>query len=138
MTLNERVNADLHGTGVTVGRHPMSHVRKEMDRIGALSAINLKETRNGTPVRIAGCVICRQRPGTAKGFFFVSLEDETGIANAIFTPDIFDRDRSVLVNEPYLIIDGVLQNLDNVASVKASRVWPLRVTAGSTGSHDFR
>ncbi|HLG13909.1 MAG TPA: error-prone DNA polymerase [Blastocatellia bacterium] len=137
MTIQECISADVLGTGVTVGRHPLAHYREELNRLGALRAIDLAGMRNGTPVRIAGCVICRQRPGTAKGFFFLSLEDETGIMNAIVTPDLFDRARAALVNEPYLMIDGELQNLDNVASVKAEGVQGLFVTAAAAESHDF-
>src|SRR5262249_61593337 len=83
-----------------------------------------------------GGVIPRQRPGTAKGFVFLSLEDETGIVNAIVTPDLFDANRSVLVGEPFLIIDGVLQNQDNAMSVKVQRVQPL-VASVAAESHDF-
>jgi len=87
-------------------------------------------------VRIAGAVIVRQRPGTAKGFVFLSMEDETGIMNAIVTPPLFDRYRLVLLGEPYLLIDGVLQNVDNVVSVKAARIQSLEARAAAK-SHDF-
>ena len=82
-------------------------------------------------------MICRQRPGTAKGFIFLSLEDETGIANAIVTPDLFDKYRFELVSERFLLIEGVLQNQDSVVSVKAERIMPLSITAAQTTSHDF-
>ena len=87
--------------------------------------------------RIGGNVIARQRPGTAKGFVFLSLEDETGIANAIVTPDLFQRNRLLLASGKFLLVEGTLQNQNNVISVKAERVSPLSITAAATTSHDF-
>src|SRR5581483_1688771 len=136
MTTEERLHADYRGTGVTIGRHPMAYRRAEMHAIGITPATTLAHLRNGQPVRIAGHVVVRQRPGTAKGFVFLSMEDETGVMNVIVTPDLFDRERYVLVSEPALIIDGILQNLDNVISVKARRIRPLPVAA-AVPSHDF-
>jgi len=92
---------------------------------------------DGMQVRVAGAVIARQRPGTAKGFVFLSLEDETGIANAIITPQLFQEDHVVVVNQQFLLIEGRLQNQDNVISVKAERVRPLSITRAETASHDF-
>ncbi len=88
-------------------------------------------------MRIGGCVIARQRPGTAKGFVFLSLEDETGVANAIVNPDLFQQNRLLLSSEQFLMIEGILQNQDNVISVKAQRVSPLHITRAETSSHDF-
>jgi len=82
-------------------------------------------------------VIARQRPGTAKGFVFLSLEDETGIANAIVTPDLLQHNRILLSSGRFLMVEGILQNQDNVISVKAERVLPLSVTQAETSSHDF-
>ena len=90
MGMDERLWADYRGTGLTVGRHPMAHRRAEMDGLGVTPAIGLEKVPNGHLVRIAGAVIVRQRPGTAKGFVFLSLEDETGVMNAILTPVVFD------------------------------------------------
>jgi len=137
MTIEERVNADFRGTGVTIGRHPMAYRREELNKLGIKRAIDLREIRNGTWARVAGWVIVRQRPGTAKGFLFLSMEDETGIANIIVTPDIFDRNRSVLVNEPLLLIEGPLQNQDNVIHVRARRIEPLSYAIMAAASHDF-
>ncbi len=137
MTPEERLIADFRGTGMTVGPHPMAYRRVEMKVLGARSAVELRHLPNGKQVQIAGCVIARQRPGTAKGFVFLSLEDETGIANAIITPDLFERNRVVIVQEPFLLIEGKLQNQDNVISVKAESVRPLAVTNAETSSHDF-
>jgi error-prone DNA polymerase len=137
MTAEERIVADFHGTGVTVGRHPMALRRAELKRMGVTRAADLKHVPNGRRVRIAGCVICRQRPETAKGFAFYSLEDETGIANAIVRPDHFERNRLVMVGEPYLLMEGELQNQRGAISVRADRAMPLRFGAATVESHDF-
>jgi error-prone DNA polymerase len=88
-------------------------------------------------VKVAGCVIARQRPGTAHGFVFLSLEDETGIANAIIRPDMFDRHRLLLGRAKFLQVEGLLQRQDNVISVRAERVAPVAITEATTSSHDF-
>jgi len=114
----------------------MAHRRAEMNALGVIPAIQLAQIPNGRLVRIAGSVIVRQRPGTANGFVFPSLEDETGVMNAIITPAVFDRFKQEVLAEPFLLIDGPLQNLDGVISVKAGRISGLR--AGATAdSHDF-
>src|SRR5580658_1600825 len=137
MNHEERLVADFHGTGMTVGRHPMAYRRDWLNAMGIRRASELRDIPNGKRLRIGGCVITRQRPGTAKGFVFVSLEDETGVANAIITPDLFHRNRLLLTSERFLAIEGILQNQDNVISVKAERVLPLFVTKAETVSHDF-
>ncbi len=137
MNHEERLVADFHGTGLTVGPHPMAYRRDWLNAMGIRRASELRDLPNGKRLRIGGCVIVRQRPGTAKGFVFVSLEDETGVANAIITPDLFHRNRLLLASERFLAIEGILQNQDNVISVKAERVQPLFVTKAETVSHDF-
>ena len=137
MTLNEKLNADLRGTGITIGRHPMAHQRAWLDTMQVIPAAQLRTMRNGNRVKVAGWVIVRQRPGTAKGFVFLSLEDETGIANIIVTPQLFDVNRLALVNYPFLLIEGILQHQDNVISVKARRIEPLEMKIESPASHDF-
>jgi len=137
MNHEERLVADFHGTGLTVGPHPMAYRRDWLNAMGIRRASELRDIPNGKRLRIGGCVITRQRPGTAKGFVFVSLEDETGVANAIITPDLFHQNRLLLTSERFLAIEGILQNLDNVISVKAERVQPLFVTKAETISHDF-
>ena len=137
MTYEERLVADFHGTGLTVGPHPMSYRRAEMTALGICSASELQSLRSGQRLRIGGCVIARQRPGTAKGFVFLSIEDETGIANAIVHPDLVQKNRILLVSARFLMIEGILQNQDNVISVRAERVLPLSVTNAETSSHDF-
>jgi error-prone DNA polymerase len=137
MTPTERMVADFRGTGVTVGPHPMTYHRARLQKIGALTASQLPQLPNGRRVRVGGTVIVRQRPGTAHGFVFLSLEDESGVANVIITPDLFQRNRLLLVDERFLLVEGVLQNIDRVVSVKADRVLPLRGTKLDLQSHDF-
>jgi error-prone DNA polymerase len=137
MTHEERLVADFHGTGLTTGPHPMAYRRAEMKALGIHPASSLSSLPSGRRLRIGGCVIARQRPGTAKGFVFLSLEDETGIANAIVTPDLLQHNRILLSSGKFLMVEGILQNQDNVISVKAERVLPLSVTQAETSSHDF-
>jgi len=137
MTAEERLVADFRGTGMTVGPHPMAYHRRELQKEGIRCATELHNLPHGTSVRIAGSVIARQRPGTAKGFVFLSLEDETGIANVIITPRLFERSHVVVVHQQFLLIEGKLQNQENVVSVKAESVRPLNITQAETTSHDF-
>ena len=140
MTESERLVADYAGTGLTIGRHPMALRRDELATAGVTRAIDLRTLRQGRRVRVAGMVITRQRPGTAKGFVFLTLEDETGIANIIVRPDLFARDRQVIVDEPFLIVDGVLQSQDDVTAVCAEAVERLRgpdVDDINFDAHDF-
>lgn len=136
MTVEERLTSDYHGTGVTIGRHPMAYRRTEMQALGVTPAAYLAQVPHGRLVRIAGSVIVRQRPGTAKGFVFLSMEDETGVMNAIITPATYERYKLVVVGESFLLIDGVLQNQDGVISVKVGRVEALRAGAAAE-SHNF-
>jgi error-prone DNA polymerase len=137
MTPEERLVADFRGTGMTVGPHPMTFHRTQMKKHGVRSAVELRHLPHGSQVRIAGGVIARQRPGTANGFVFLSIEDETGIANAIIAPQLFDRYHVLVVHQQFLLIDGELQNQEGVVSVKATRIRPLRITRAKTISHDF-
>ena len=137
MTVLERLVADYAGTGVTVGPHPMVLRRRELAARGVTRAIDLARGEDGARVRVAGSVIVRQRPGTAKGFVFLSLEDETGIANVIVTPGLFARHRVLLVTEPFLLIEGILQTQDGVVSVRAARVEPLPRLSHVVPSRDF-
>jgi error-prone DNA polymerase len=137
MTPDERREADYRDTGLTIGPHPMAARREELRDRGVLRAVDLLRLESGRHVTVAGAVICRQRPGTAKGFMFLSLEDETGIANGIVTPDMFDANRAVLVGEPFIIVHGVLQHQDGVVSVKVQRVEP-GPRGAAVPSHDFR
>ncbi len=136
MTVEERLASDFRGTGVTIGKHPMAYRRPEMQALGVTPAARLAQVPHGRLVRIAGSVIVRQRPGTAKGFVFLSMEDETGVMNAIIEPGIYDRHKLAVVGERFLLIDGVLQNQDGVISVKAGRVEAL-APGPAAESHNF-
>lgn len=137
MTVDERLNADYSGTGVNIGKHPMAHRREAMDALGVTTAAGLARVPSGRTVRIAGCVIVRQRPMTAKGVVFLSVEDETGIANVIAMPDFFDVNRVTLLSHRWLLIEGPVQNVDNVIHVKAASAEPLQGAMAAVPSHDF-
>jgi error-prone DNA polymerase len=138
MNATERIRADFYGTSLTIGMHPMKLYREAMRVRGVLAAAMLKRARKNSSVRVAGCVICRQRPGTANGFLFLSLEDETGIANIIVEPELFDKNREALVTAPYLLIEGLLQNQQGAISIKLRTVEALEFsTAAVPASHDF-
>ena len=137
MTEAERLVADYAGMGLTVGRHPMALRRDDMAMRGVIRALDLPVVRPGRRVRVAGMVITRQRPGTAKGFVFLTLEDETGIVNIIVRPDLFARDRLTIVEEPFLLVDGMLQNQDGVTSVRADAVQGLGGLSVQFDAHDF-
>jgi error-prone DNA polymerase len=137
MTPRERVIADYAGTGLTIGPHPMALRRQELALRGVLRAADLPRGRDGRRVRVAGAVITRQRPGTAKGFVFLTLEDETGIANVIVRPDLFSAERTTVVGEPFLLVEGTLQIQDGVTSVKADRLFGLPGAGPAAESHDF-
>jgi error-prone DNA polymerase len=137
MDPDERLQADYAGMGLTIGPHPMALHRNTLALRGVLRAADLPQARNGRRVRVAGMVITRQRPGTAKGFVFLTLEDETGISNVIIRPDLFDRQRSEAIRQPFLIVDGVLQHQDGVLSVRAERLEGLDRLAASIDAHDF-
>jgi len=136
MTSSERLRADYGGMGLTIGPHPMALRRASLANDGVLAATSLVPSLDGRRVRVAGMVIGRQRPGTAKGFVFLMLEDETGIANVIVRPDLFERQKEYVVRYPFLIVDGVLQHKEGVASVRAERVRPMTGDA-AVQSRDF-
>jgi error-prone DNA polymerase len=136
MTLPERVKADYDTMNLTTGPHPMKLLRDSLPNIWR--AIDLPHARHGSIIQIAGNVICRQRPGTAKGFVFVSLEDETGVSNAIVDPDLFEHFRLVITEEAFLLIEGEVQNSDNVILIKAHEIKPLaHAELVGSESHDF-
>jgi error-prone DNA polymerase len=132
----ERLQADYAGMGLTIGPHPMALRRGELALRGVLRAADLPRARDGRRVRVAGMVITRQRPGTAKGFVFLTLEDETGISNIIIRPDLYDLDRTTVVRQPFLMVEGVLQHQDGVISVRAERVEAVQGDA-AVDAHDF-
>ncbi len=136
----ERLQADYAGLGLSTGPHPVALLRPALRAEGIVSAADLARHRHDSHLTIAGLVICRQRPGTAKGHMFISLEDETGIANAFVPSKTFERHRLVITQERFLKIHGRLQHVDNVLSLYTLRVEPLRYDAAElqTVSHDFR
>src|SRR5216684_5944673 len=137
MSAEERLLADYDGTGLTLGPHPMAFRRGPLGRMGVSRAADLAAFRHGAWVKVAGAVVVRQRPGTAKGFVFLNLEDETGLINVIVRPALFHRHRLALVSESFLLIEGTLQRQDNVTSVRAERLAPLRHRLARVPSHDF-
>jgi error-prone DNA polymerase len=137
MSALDRTLADYKGTGITVGPHLMQHLRQELTREGVLRAADLRHARNGQWAKIAGLVIVRQRPGTAKGFCFLTLEDETGTSNAVVVPDMFQRWRALIHTAALLLIEGPLQKVDGVIHVRARVLRALSLpqqTIGLTGS----
>jgi len=137
MTADERLVADYGATGLTLGPHPMAYLRSAMDEIGVTQAASLRDVSDGSYARIAGAVIARQRPATAAGFIFLSIEDETGIANAIINPQLYEQNRVPVSRGKFLQVEGTLQNQDGVVSVKASAVRVLMLSAVEVASHDF-
>ena len=138
MTPVERVRADYAGTSLTIGPHPMALCRGDLALRGVQRASDLAGGRSGRRVRVAGAVITRQRPGTAKGFVFLTLEDETGIANIIVRPDLFTDVKMTVIGAPYLLVEGTLQIQDGVTSVKAERFQALSTQGPEPQSHDYR
>jgi len=136
MDFPERLASDLARTGLTVGPHPVSLYRAELFERGVRRAAELPRLADGERVRVAGSVICRQRPGTAAGFLFLTLEDETGLVNVIVRPDLFHRERAVLVGEAALEVDGVLQAKDGL-SVRAFAVRKALAGVSATPARNF-
>jgi error-prone DNA polymerase len=137
MNDGERLNSDFRGTHLTIGKHPLAFHREKLNALDVTPAGGLKFIPNGHQVRIAGCVICRQRPGTAKGLLFLSIEDETGVSNAVVMPDVFDRERAAILNNAYLVIHGEMQNIDGVRTVRAAHFEPMHIAEEAVPSHDF-
>jgi error-prone DNA polymerase len=137
MTLLERIQADYATMSLTTGAHPMKLLRASLD--GICPANRLRHLPNGAPVKVAGAVITRQRPGTAKGFCFITLEDETGHANAIVRPALFEQFRLIINLVPTLLITGCLQNEQGVIHIMAEAIAPLDDNSlPSAVSHDYR
>jgi error-prone DNA polymerase len=136
MTHLERLQADYETLHLTTGGHPMRLLRDRLP--GVRPAAELKHARAGELVQVGGAVITRQRPGTAKGFCFITLEDETGHANAIVRPALFELSRLVINLEPALLITGRLQNEQGVIHIMAETITglpDLGLPAGS--SHNY-
>jgi len=137
MSAPERMKADYAGLQLTTGPHPMELMRPRMT-VACWRASELPGARNGDHVRVAGQVICRQRPGTAKGVCFVSLEDETGIVNTILAPALFEENRAVVISEPFLVIEGIVQLRNRTIHIQARTIQRLDYAGLATAaSHDF-
>jgi len=137
MSAVEETTADYRATDLTAGPHLLEHLRPALAARSILSAMELRSVPEGERVKAAGAVIVRQRPGTAKGFVFLSLEDESGIVQAIVRPDLFKEHRAVIVGSEGLIVEGKLQKEGGNVSVRAERFWPLPALP-DLPSHDFR
>ena len=137
MTEIERVMTDIRLTGMSIGKHPIRFVRAMLDHRGVVPVADLWKEKDGGLVEIAGLIICRQRPATASGIVFLSVEDETGIVNVVVMSDLFERERSKIVNSPAAYITGVLQNLEATVSVRALHIEPLEMIRPRIKSHDF-
>jgi error-prone DNA polymerase len=139
MSALERVAADYRCVGLSPEGHPMEFLRPELEKSGVMSAAELRSRPSGQRVRVAGMAICRQRPGTAKGVMFVTLEDETGFSNFVVMPDVREKLGSVL-RAPLLLMEGVVENEHGVVNVLARRAQRLDLAGnlGSNRSHDYR
>ena len=138
MTIEERLVADTSGIGMTIGKHPMAYRRAEMDKLRVTPAAGLPAIPNGRTVRVAGNIIVRQRPGTAKGITFMSLEDETGISNIVIMPDLFEQQRLEILTYPWVMVEGRMQNVDRVIHILAEHISPLpNPLELGANSHDF-
>ena len=138
MTPFEETLADYRASGVSTGPHVMTHLRAALRARGVLSTQELRATPDGRAARVAGHVIVRQRPGSAKGFCFLTLEDETGTANAVLTPRVFDRFRGELHASPILEVAGPVQNVEGVIHIRVRDLRPLPLAHDLPASHDYR
>jgi error-prone DNA polymerase len=136
MTAAEETFADLWATG-TFGTHPIEHIRDMLTERGAAPASALKTAPDGSAITVGGLVTHRQQPGTARGVVFLSLEDETGMANVICPPGVWERHRRVAMEANALLVHGRVERLDGSVSLLATRLQRLRVVAAAR-SRDFR
>ena len=137
MTVFEETAADYAATHLTAGPHVMAHLREALRADGVRAAAELDRVAHGAWVRIAGHIIVRQRPGTAKGMCFLTLEDETGTANAFVTPSLYERARVVLNTSPLLEVEGTLERVDGVTHVRALRFRRIEAPAQMPDGHDY-
>jgi error-prone DNA polymerase len=137
MEVEERLVSDYHGTGLTTGPHPMFYRRTEMHRLNIKSAAEMRAMAHGKRATVAGAVITRQRPGTASGLIFLTLEDETGYANVIVMPHVYEEYRQAVLEPKFIRVSGIVQNQDGIVHLKAEHVEALSVSAAPMASHDF-
>jgi error-prone DNA polymerase len=131
----EETAFDFWGTGLTTGTQPIAHVRAELDAHGAFAAARLPEQPNHLVCKVGGMVITRQRPGTAKGFVFLTLEDETGLVNVIVNAAVYERYRRLIRCSTALVIEGTLQREQGCVDILAKRFWPLDTKGTIAGVH---
>ena len=132
MTDWERMVADYGLLGLSPSYHPLAMLRRDLPA-DVLNAEQVRASRDGARVRTAGLVVCRQRPGTAKGFVFLLLEDETGLVNVVVRPDLYDAQRSTIRGEPYLCIEGTIQLHSGTLNLIAINVTPLGQLTAALG-----
>jgi error-prone DNA polymerase len=135
----ENIIADYRSLGLTLGRHPLALLRKRLQRMRLASAEELKNMPNGKPAKTAGIVTCRQRPGTAQGVIFVTLEDETGYTNVVVWNDLVERQRKELLGARLLGVEGYMQKESGVIHLVARRLVDHTSLLGRliTESRDF-
>jgi len=137
MDVEERLVSDYHGSGLTTGPHPMFYRREEMRKLKIKSAAELRVMPHGKKATVAGAVITRQRPGTASGLIFLTTEDETGYANVIVMPHVYEKYRQAVLGPKFIRVSGTVQNQDGIVHLKADQVEALQVSAVHVASHDF-
>ena len=135
MTEWQRMEADLLTTSITIGKHPMTFLREEMKKAGIISAEETFKLQPRDIVSVAGSVIVRQRPSTAKDVVFMTMEDETGYSNFLILPDVFDKFRSIIVGSNFLIVRGIHEQR---GMIKALYFQPINAFITKIASHDFQ
>jgi error-prone DNA polymerase len=125
MTLEDNVAADYQIQGLSARHHPMEVFRSDLPQ-NVLKSSDIAAIPSGTKVSVAGCVVCRQAPGTAKGHVFITLEDECGLVNVILRPQVYDKYRQIARLEPVIIVEGTLQKHDGIVNIVAQQLWPIQ------------
>jgi error-prone DNA polymerase len=125
MTLKDKVAADYQIQGLSAKHHPMEVFRSELSK-NVLKSSGIPAIPSGTKVKVAGCVVCRQMPGTAKGHVFITLEDEYGLINVILRPQVYDKYRQIARLEPVIIVEGTLQKHDGIVNIVAQQLHPIQ------------
>jgi error-prone DNA polymerase len=137
MTDWEKMQTDYLVLGLTTGRHPMSFLRPRLHE-GVAASRMLEEMEDGAKLEVAGLVVCRQQPGTAKGFVFMVLEDEFGLVNVVVKPDVYEEQRRIIRGEPFIIVRGELQKRDGLVNLVAESFASMQVGDGlAPASHNF-
>jgi error-prone DNA polymerase len=135
MTEWQRMETDLITTGITIGKHPMAFLREELKQAGIISAEETFRLKPRDIISVAGSVIVRQRPSTAKDVVFMTMEDETGYSNFLILPDVFDKFRSIIVGSNFLVVRGIHEQR---GMIKALYFQPINAFISKIASHDFQ